>query len=125
MSVPAIDAWAQPAPAGAFTSSMFAPLIERARASERVAMAVSAERIVAAMDDAGIARVMLCAWRLPDHWMISNDQIAEFVDRFPDRLVGVASLSLDDENAVAELENLVVNRGFKALRILPWLWNRP
>src|SRR5262249_822690 len=49
----------------------------------------------------------------------------EFVGRFPDRLVGVASLSLDDENAVAELEDLVVNRGFKALRILPWVWNRP
>lgn len=125
MAATAIDVWGQPAPAGAFTSPMFAPLVERARASERVSMAASPDQIVAAMDEAGIAKLLLCAWRLQDAWMISNAQIADTVARFPDRFVGVASADLDDPNAAAELETLVVRHGFKALRIVPWVWNRP
>jgi uncharacterized protein len=121
----AIDVWAQPALGGAFTSPMFAPLVARARASERVAMAASPDKIVAAMDEAGIAKLLLCAWRLQDHWMISNDQIAGMVGLFPDRFVGIASASLDDPGAPEELERLVVQRGFKGLRIVPWVWNRP
>jgi hypothetical protein len=64
----AIDVWAQPAPTGAFSSAMFAPLVERARASERVALAASPSNIIAAMDEAGIAKLLLCAWRLQDRW---------------------------------------------------------
>src|SRR5215510_9572147 len=125
MALSAIDVWAQPAAAGAFTSSMFAPLVERARARERVVLAASPDEIVAEMDAAGVAKILLCAWCLHDGWMISNAQIAELVARDPDRFVGVASANLDDPNAAAELETFVVRHGFKALRIVPWAWNRP
>jgi predicted TIM-barrel fold metal-dependent hydrolase len=121
----AIDVWAQPAPPGVFTSAMFAPLVERARAADRVLMAGSPQKIVAAMDDAGVAKLLLCAWCLRDGWMISNAQIAEIVEQFPDRFVAVASADLDDPHAADELETLVVRRGFRALRIVPWAWNRP
>src|ERR1700754_3329146 len=95
----AIDVWAQPAPPGAFTSPMFAPLVARAHAADRVAMGASPDKIIAAMDEAGLEKVLLSAWRLPDGWLISNEQIAEMVSRFPNRFVGVASVSLDDPSA--------------------------
>lgn len=123
--VQGIDVWAQPAPNGAFSSPTFAPLVLRAQATERVSLAASPDKIIAAMDEADIVKAFICAWRLPDGWMISNRQIAEIVNRFPDRLIGVASASPDDPNAAEELDQLVKQSGFKALRILPWIWNCP
>lgn len=124
MALSAIDVWAQPAPPGVFTSPIFAPLVERAHAGERVLLAGSPQKIVAAMDEAGIAKLLLCAWRLPDRWLITNAQIADIVAAFPERFVGVAAANLDDPDASDELEALAA-RGFKALRIVPWAWNRP
>lgn len=121
----AIDVWAQPAPPGVFTSPMFAPLVARAHASDRVSMAASPAKIIAAMDEAGVEKALLTAWRAQDGWIISNQQIADIVNRFPNRFVGVASVSLDDPNAALELEAVVQEHGFKALRVIPWLWNRP
>jgi uncharacterized protein len=125
MTVSAIDVWAQPAPGSAFRSPMFASLVKSARAGDRVALAGSPDRITAAMTEAGVAKALLSAWYLQDGCMISNQQIAEMVAQFPERLVGVASVSLDDPNAARTLEDNVKNHGFKALRIIPWVWNRP
>jgi predicted TIM-barrel fold metal-dependent hydrolase len=121
----AIDVWAQPAPGAAFRSAMFATLVERAHASERVAHAGSAEAIVAAMDTAGLSKALLSAWCLQDGWMITNDQVAEFVRAAPQRLIGVACANLDDPQAPSLLERSVREQGFKALRIIPWVWGRP
>jgi uncharacterized protein len=121
----AIDVWAQPAPAGAFSSPMFAPLVARAHAADRVSIAASPEKIIAAMDEARVEKALLSAWHTQDGWLISNDQIAEVVKRFPNRFVGIASVSLDDPSAPRELESAIKEYGFKALRIIPWVWNRP
>jgi uncharacterized protein len=77
------------------------------------------------MDEAGIGKLLLCAWCLIDGWLISNAQIAAMVSEFPDRFVGVASARLDDPNAPGEVETFVVRHGFKSLRMVPWAWNRP
>src|SRR5262249_50965744 len=46
--------------------------------------------------------------------------------RFPDRFVGVAAVNLEKAvEAVGELDRAVNELGFKALRVVPWLWNRP
>jgi predicted TIM-barrel fold metal-dependent hydrolase len=82
--------------------------------------------MVGLMDEAGVGRVMLCAWCRPGRWLVTNDQIADFVRQFPDRFVGVATVDLEKPLvAVRELERAVGELGFKALRIVPWLWNRP
>lgn len=105
---------------------MFATLVERAHAAERVATeAASAESIVAAMDSAGLGKALLSAWYLQDGWMITNEQVAAFVRAAPDRLVGVACANLDDSQSPALLERAVRDYGFKALRIIPWVWGRP
>jgi hypothetical protein len=125
MTVSAIDVWAQPAPGSAFQSAMFASLVKSARAGDRVRLAGSADKIVTAMTEAGVAKALLSAWYLQDECMISNQQIADIVSKHPDRLIGVASVSLDDRNAAAMLEHAVTHHHFKALRVIPWVWNRP
>ncbi len=78
------------------------------------------------MDEAGVQRVLLSAWHRPGQSLISNDTVAAIVQQFPDRFVGVAAVDLEKPvQAVHELRRAVCDLGFKALRVVPWLWNRP
>lgn len=124
--VPVIDAWAQ-LPTD---PSMFAPevrsVLERAGTASVAAAGVDVDAVVADMDRLGIERLMVCAWHRPGGWVMSNDQVAEHVARHPDRLVGVAAVDLEHPMAaVRELDRAVGELGFRALRVIPWLWDRP
>jgi predicted TIM-barrel fold metal-dependent hydrolase len=81
---------------------------------------------LASMDAAGVSRGLLSAWYGPEGTMISNDEVAALVHQAPDRLVGVASADIRRPvEAVRELRRAVSVLGFKALRIIPWLWGLP
>jgi predicted TIM-barrel fold metal-dependent hydrolase len=81
---------------------------------------------LAAMDDGGIARSLISAWEGPRGSLISNDEVASFVREAPDRLVGVGSVDISRPRpAVAEIRRCVRELGFKAIRVLPWLWELP
>jgi uncharacterized protein len=68
----------------------------------------------------------VCAWWGPRGPLIDNDEVAALVRERPDRLTGVASVDLGRPMAaVRELRRAVRELGFRALRILPWLWNLP
>jgi hypothetical protein len=69
---------------------------------------------------------MLSAWWAPGGPLISNDEVAAVVGAYPDRFAGVASVDLRHPMAaIAELRRCVNELGFKALRIIPWLWDLP
>ena len=120
-----IDAWAQPV----FKDSLLPEVVrlfEQSGSAHLLGQELSAAQLVELMDKAGVNRVMLCAWHRPGTWVISNDTIAELVRQFPQRFVGVAAVNLEKPvEAVRELERAVRELGFKALRVVPWLWNRP
>jgi predicted TIM-barrel fold metal-dependent hydrolase len=79
-----------------------------------------------AMDAAGVRLGLVCAWWGPRGPLIDNDEVAALVRERPDRLIGVASVDLARPMAaVRELRRTVRELGFRALRILPWLWNLP
>lgn len=79
-----------------------------------------------AMDDAGVAFGMLCAWWSPEGPLITNDEVAQAVEHHPDRFAGVAAVDLATPlGAVRELRRCVEELGFKALRAVPWLWDLP
>lgn len=81
---------------------------------------------VAAMDEGGVDRGLICAWYGPSGPLISNDEVASFVASYPGRLAGVASVDLRDPvKAIAELRRAVHGLRFRALRMLPWLWGLP
>jgi predicted TIM-barrel fold metal-dependent hydrolase len=123
-----IDAWAQPAEPG-FLQKL--PEVERLFRMSGVdpsifERGVTPDEMVASMDAAGVEIAMLCAWCRPESWLITNDRIAEIVSTHPDRFVGVAAVNLSHPmEAVRELERAVRELGFKALRVVPWLWELP
>ena len=58
--------------------------------------------------------------------MISNDEVASFVAESGGRLVGVVPADISKPmEAVTEVRRCVEELGFKAIRILPWLWSLP
>ena len=81
---------------------------------------------VATMDQAEVSKGLIAAWHGPQGAWITNDDVAGFVEQYPDRLVGLASVDLNRPmEAVRELRRCVKELGFKGLRMIPWLWGLP
>ncbi len=81
---------------------------------------------LAAMDQAGVGVGLVAAWWGPQGALIDNDEVAAFVAEHPGRLLGLASVDLSRPmTAVRQLRHCVRDRGFRGLRIVPWLWGLP
>ncbi len=84
--------------------------------------ALPLESTIEMMDAGGITLGLTAAWYGPAGDLISNDEVAESVARFPTRLRGVAGADLRRPmEAVRDLRRRV-DEGFVALRVVPWLW---
>ncbi|MDH1263373.1 amidohydrolase family protein [Pseudomonas sp. GD03944] len=123
----AIDAWTQPANGKA---RQLLPevvrLFEKSGSAHLLDQPLSPAQTVERMDEAGVDTLMLSAWCRPEGWVFSNDDVAEYTRAFPERFVGVATVDLSKPlAAVRELERAVCELGFKALRVVPWLWKLP
>ncbi|MEM8930955.1 MAG: amidohydrolase family protein [Acidobacteriota bacterium] len=120
-----IDAWAQHPTLRHIQDPIFDSLrrwTKTAAPTDDVPVATT----VAAMDQAGIDRCLISAWFGPQGPMISNDEVAGFVAEAPDRLLGVGSVDISRPmDAVREIRRCVEELGFKAIRVLPWLWQAP
>ena len=78
------------------------------------------------MDAGKVGKSLISAWVAPRKVMISNDEVASFVAEAPDRLIGVGSVDISRPmQAVREIRRCVQELGFKAIRVLPWLWELP
>ena len=122
-----IDAWAQPASLEGFAKMPeIARLFKQSGSSAILETGIATAQIVEAMDRAGINKLLLSAWHRPGQWVFHNDEVAEMARQYPDRFTGVAAVNLEKPvEAVRELERAVKELGFKALRVVPWLWQRP
>jgi predicted TIM-barrel fold metal-dependent hydrolase len=120
-----IDAWAQHPTLRHMQDAIFESLRRWTRTPmPTVELPVSAT--VAAMDQAKIDKSLISAWVAPRNVMISNDEVAGFVEQAPDRFVGVGSADISKPiAAVREVRRCIQDLGFKAIRILPWLWEVP
>jgi predicted TIM-barrel fold metal-dependent hydrolase len=123
----AIDAWAQPAFTGMRDNlPEVVRLFEKSGSANLLDQGLDPAQIVGLMDAGGIDKLMLCAWCRPGRWVITNDEISRHVEAYPDRFIGVAAVDLANPvKAVRELDECVRHRGFKALRVVPWLWRLP
>ncbi len=120
-----IDAWMQH-PTREFLRQPMFDSLRRWAHGNLAAGEIPLEATIAAMDEAGVRIGMISAWWGPHGPLITNDEVAGFVASYPDRLVGVASVDLHRPmEAVRELRRCVRQLGFRALRIVPWLWNLP
>ena len=120
-----VDAWIQHPNARWIGDPMFESL-RRWMKIEVIPEEFPAEFTVGALDDAGIGRALVSAWWGPQGPLLHNDEVAALVAQAPGRLYGVASVDLRrPREAVRELRRCVKELGFKALRVLPWLWELP
>jgi hypothetical protein len=120
-----VDAWMQHPTLRFLQHDMLAPLRRwtgGAMPTEEIPIAAT----IAAMDAGGVGFGLLSAWHGPEGWLISNDQVAAWVAEHPGRLAGVAAVDLRRPmEAMRELRRAVTELGFKALRVVPWLWEAP
>lgn len=120
-----IDAWGQHPTLRHSQDPIFASL-RRWNKTETPTEELPVSATVAMLDQAGVDKMLISAWSAPRNTMISNDEVASFVAEAPDRLVGVGSVDLSNPmQAVAEVRRCVRELGFKAIRVLPWLWEVP
>jgi predicted TIM-barrel fold metal-dependent hydrolase len=119
-----IDAWMQHPTLRLTQHEMFDSL--RRWSDEFPAGEVPIATTIAAMDAAGIDVGLISAWHAPEGKLVSNDEVASFVASHPTRFAGVAAVDLRKPmSAVRELRRCVKELGFKALRVVPWLWELP
>ena len=120
-----IDAWAQHPTLRHAQDPIFESLRRWSRTptpTEEIPVAAT----IMAMDAGGISKSLISAWEAPRNSMISNDDVASFVEEYPDRLIGVGSVDISKPmQAVREIRRCVEEFGFKAIRVLPWLWEVP
>lgn len=120
-----IDVWMQHPTLRLFQHDMLASLLRWTK-QEAPTEEIPIDATIAAMDEAGVERGLVCAWYDASGALISNDEVAGWVAAHPDRLTGVASVDLRSPmDAVRELRRAVHDLGFRALRVIPWLWGLP
>lgn len=120
-----IDVWMQHPTLRFMQNEMFES-IRRWTGAELPTEELPIELTLQMMDAGKIDVGLLSAWYGPEGPLISNAEVADLVSRAPDRLAGVASVDLRNPvEAVRELRRCVDELGFKALRLLPWLWGLP
>lgn len=78
------------------------------------------------MDDAGIGKGILVG-RRAGHRLVSNDDIAELRDQYPERFpLAIAGVNgIDIPAAVREVERTIMNVGFKGIAVDPGWWIPP
>jgi len=120
-----IDAWLQHPTLRFIKDPMFESLLRWTKA-EAPSVEVPVAFTVAACEQAGVEKALVSAWAAPSGAMISNDEVAGFVAQGMGRLVGVGSVDIRKPMAaVREIRRCIKQLGFKAIRILPWLWEVP
>lgn len=122
-----IDAWGNLARQGTIdTRPEIARLFAQSGNSQILDRGLSTAETVAALDRAGIEQMLITAWHRPGSHDYSDQYVRELVREYPGRFVGIASVDVEQpRRAVDSLRRGVEVDGFKGLRLVPWLWNRP
>ena len=119
-----IDAWIQHPTARHSADPIFDSLRRWTRSELNATPNVA--DTVAVLDEVGISHALTSAWYAPRNVMISNDEVASFVEESGGRLVGVGSVDISRPmEAMREIRRCINDLGFKAIRVLPWLWSVP
>ena len=120
-----IDAWAQH-PTLRHTQDPIFESLRRWTKTPMPTQEIPVSMTLAMMDAGKVDISLISAWVAPRNVMISNDEVASFVAEAPGRLVGVGSVNISKPmQAVKEIRRCINELGFKAIRVLPWLWELP
>ena len=122
--VPVVDAWMQHPTAELAGHEMFESL--RRWQDTDLTSEIPLEWTRQAYEHTSVERALLTAWWGPEGQLVSNEFVAEAVEKHPDLFAGVGSVPLDRPMAAVETVRRCVNEhGFVGIRALPWLWELP
>lgn len=76
---------------------------------------ITAESLLQQMDEAGITKAVISCYAES----LDNESVYLAITRYPDRFIGLYTVNPWDENAPAELEDALANKGFKGLYMNP------
>ncbi len=120
-----IDAWIQH-PTMRFINQPMFDSLRRWTGGQPLSAEIPVEVTVQMMNRARVGLGLICAWWGPHGPLITNDEVASFINQYPDRFIGIASVDLSRPmDGVRELRRCVEKLGFRGLRIVQWLWNLP
>jgi uncharacterized protein len=120
-----VDVWMQH-PTMKFINQPMFDSLRRWTGGEKVTAEIPVEFTIGAMDQAGIRMGMACAWWGPHGPLITNDEVAAIVKKYPQRFSAIASVNLyRPMEAIRELRRCVSEYGFRGLRMVQWLWELP
>ncbi len=82
------------------------------------------EQMVADMDQSNIDRCVLSAFYHKDLAVISNEEVAQFVEQFPDRFVGAGTVNIMRKpmDVAHQIEHLVNDLKMYAIRLEPYMY---
>lgn len=81
---------------------------------------------IKSMDEGGVDKALISSWHGPMGALIRNREVYHWTQQFPDRLYGLGSVDLNSPmQAIDSLNKSVNDYGFKGLRIVQWLWDKP
>lgn len=76
---------------------------------------ITAEHLLSEMDAAGIDIAVINSYAES----LDNESVYQAITRYPDRFIGLYTVNPWDDNAAAELEDALTNKGFKGLYMNP------
>ncbi len=120
----AIDVWMQQPTDRLLQSPFITSLHKWIPSIPRVA--VSVEAVIQLLDEANVQSALLSAWYGPQGPLISNEEVHAWTRQHPNRFFGIAGVDLRHPmQAIETLRKCVHDRGFKGLRVIQWLWEKP
>lgn len=124
--VKAIDAWASHiSPEGAQKwPDEFNHIFRRYKSGERIEKGITIEKMLEDMDEANMEISVLSAFHYQGVEIVTNEDVAETVEKYPDRFVGSGTVDPRGKpmDVVREVERLVNDLGMRAVRLEPYAY---
>ncbi len=122
----AIDAWGSwISPEGAKRwPSEYLHIFKKYRSPQVIFEGMSIEQMLAEMDAAGVDRCVLSAFYHKDTAVVSNEEVAEVVRKYPDRFVGSGTVNplAKPMDVARNVEHLVKELAMKCVRLEPYMY---
>ncbi len=122
----AIDAWGSwISPEGATRwPEEYLHIFRKYRSPQVIFDGMSIEQMVTEMDDAGVDRCVLSAFYHQDMAVVSNEEVAEAVEAYPDRFIGSGTVNVlrKPMDVSRQVERLIKELGMKVIRLEPYMY---
>jgi predicted TIM-barrel fold metal-dependent hydrolase len=83
---------------------------------------VSIKDYIGLMDKMGIDKAIIVSLNAKTSYdiiLVTNEDVANFMEKYPDRLIGFAGIDMPSNDAVDQLEYSITSLGLKGLKLVP------